>query len=96
MNGDAISRLAVSRATAADPVQEAICLNASWLVPAIARQHDTGGVAMMAWMNAQRRRYRRYGPTQLTRRLPCCPSALQPQKTIATSRIQPIVEIHPA
>ena len=29
-----------------------ICFNADGLVPAIAQQHDTGEVLMMAWMNA--------------------------------------------
>ena len=39
-------------ATSADPVQDAICFDANGLVPAIAQQHDTGEVLMMAWMNA--------------------------------------------
>jgi phosphoribosyl-AMP cyclohydrolase len=30
---------------------EAIAFNAEGLVPAIAQQHDTGAVLMMAWMN---------------------------------------------
>jgi phosphoribosyl-AMP cyclohydrolase len=39
-------------ATSADPVLDAICFDANGLVPAIAQQHDTGEVLMMAWMNA--------------------------------------------
>jgi phosphoribosyl-AMP cyclohydrolase len=40
--------------TAAIPdVLKAICFNADGLVPAIAQQHDTGEVLMMAWMNAE-------------------------------------------
>jgi phosphoribosyl-AMP cyclohydrolase len=35
-----------------DPVLNAICFDANGLVPAIAQQHDTGEVLMMAWMNA--------------------------------------------
>jgi phosphoribosyl-AMP cyclohydrolase len=40
-------------ATSADPVLAAICFDANGLVPAIAQQHDTGEVLMMAWMNAE-------------------------------------------
>jgi phosphoribosyl-AMP cyclohydrolase len=40
-------------ATSADPILEAICFDANGLVPAIAQQHDTGEVLMMAWMNAE-------------------------------------------
>ena len=32
-------------------VLEALCFDANGLVPAIAQQHDTGEVLMMAWMN---------------------------------------------
>ena len=39
-------------ATPADPLLDAICFDANGLVPAIAQQHDTGEVLMMAWMNA--------------------------------------------
>jgi phosphoribosyl-AMP cyclohydrolase len=39
--------------TPADPVLAAICFDANGLVPAIAQQHDTGEVLMMAWMNAE-------------------------------------------
>jgi phosphoribosyl-AMP cyclohydrolase len=39
-------------ATSADPVLSAICFDSNGLVPAIAQQHDTGEVLMMAWMNA--------------------------------------------
>jgi phosphoribosyl-AMP cyclohydrolase len=38
-------------ATSADPVLQAIRFDAIGLVPAIAQQHDTGEVLMMAWMN---------------------------------------------
>ena len=38
--------------TQADAVLAAIRFDASGLVPAIAQQHDTGEVLMMAWMNA--------------------------------------------
>jgi phosphoribosyl-AMP cyclohydrolase len=40
-------------ATRPDPVLEAICFDANGLVAAIAQQHDTGEVLMMAWMNAE-------------------------------------------
>jgi phosphoribosyl-AMP cyclohydrolase len=40
-------------ATSANPVLDAICFDANGLVPAIAQQHDTGEVLMMAWMNAE-------------------------------------------
>ncbi len=36
----------------ADAVLAAVCFDANGLVPAIAQQHDTGEVLMMAWMNA--------------------------------------------
>ncbi len=32
-------------------VLDALCFDANGLVPAIAQQHDTGEVLMMAWMN---------------------------------------------
>jgi phosphoribosyl-AMP cyclohydrolase len=38
--------------TQADVVLAAITFDANGLVPAIAQQHDTGEVLMMAWMNA--------------------------------------------
>lgn len=38
---------------AAETVLAAICFDANGLVPAIAQQHDTGEVLMMAWMNAE-------------------------------------------
>jgi phosphoribosyl-AMP cyclohydrolase len=38
-------------AEAMEQVLEAIAFNAEGLVPAIAQQHDTGAVLMMAWMN---------------------------------------------
>jgi phosphoribosyl-AMP cyclohydrolase len=38
--------------TSADAVVAAITFDANGLVPAIAQQHDTGEVLMMAWMNA--------------------------------------------
>jgi phosphoribosyl-AMP cyclohydrolase len=34
-----------------DKILDAIAFNADGLVPAIAQQHDTGEVLMMAWMN---------------------------------------------
>jgi phosphoribosyl-AMP cyclohydrolase len=40
-------------ATQASPVLAAIRFDADGLVPAIAQQHDTGEVLMMAWMNAE-------------------------------------------
>ncbi len=39
--------------TVADPILAAIHFDANGLVPAIAQQHDTGEVLMMAWMNAE-------------------------------------------
>ena len=36
-----------------DPILAAIAFNADGLVPAIAQQHDTGEVLMMAWMNRE-------------------------------------------
>jgi phosphoribosyl-AMP cyclohydrolase len=39
--------------TQADAVLAAISFDANGLVPAIAQQHDTGEVLMMAWMNAE-------------------------------------------
>ena len=39
--------------TSADAVLSAISFDANGLVPAIAQQHDTGEVLMMAWMNAE-------------------------------------------
>ena len=38
-------------AEALDEVLAAVAFNADGLVPAIAQQHDTGAVLMMAWMN---------------------------------------------
>ena len=40
-------------ATSSDALIAAITFDASGLVPAIAQQHDTGEVLMMAWMNAE-------------------------------------------
>src|ERR1700761_865542 len=37
----------------AEMVLAAICFDSNGLVPAIAQQHDTGEVLMMAWMNAE-------------------------------------------
>src|ERR1700722_8074280 len=39
--------------TPSDAVMAAICFDANGLVPAIAQQHGTGEVLMMAWMNAE-------------------------------------------
>ena len=41
-----------SESRAPDPLS-AICFNASGLVPAVAQQHDTGEVLMLAWMNRE-------------------------------------------
>jgi phosphoribosyl-AMP cyclohydrolase len=38
-------------ATTIAAVLDALCFDANGLVPAIAQQHDTGEVLMMAWMN---------------------------------------------
>ena len=38
--------------TASSPVLDHLKFNADGLIPAIAQQHDTGEVLMMAWMNA--------------------------------------------
>jgi phosphoribosyl-AMP cyclohydrolase len=40
-------------ATQTDAILGAICFNADGLVPAIAQQHDTLEVLMMAWMNPE-------------------------------------------
>ena len=40
-------------ATAIAPILDALCFDANGLVPAIAQQHDTGEVLMMAWMNRE-------------------------------------------
>jgi phosphoribosyl-AMP cyclohydrolase len=49
-----MNEIATQAATAsqADAVLAALCFDANGLVPAIAQQHDTGEVLMMAWMNA--------------------------------------------
>ena len=39
--------------TATDAVLDAIAFNQDGLVPAIAQQHDSGEVLMMAWMNRE-------------------------------------------
>jgi phosphoribosyl-AMP cyclohydrolase len=39
--------------TSANPILEAIRFDANGLVAAIAQQHDTGEVLMMAWMSAE-------------------------------------------
>ena len=43
---------ATPQRTAADAVLDALRFDPAGLVPAIAQQHDTGEVLMMAWMNA--------------------------------------------
>jgi phosphoribosyl-AMP cyclohydrolase len=53
MNEIATSSGAPPAAGSADPVLEAIRFDANGLVPAIAQQHDTGEVLMMAWMNVE-------------------------------------------
>jgi phosphoribosyl-AMP cyclohydrolase len=42
---------ALTAPAAADAIVAALCFDANGLVPAIAQQHDTGEVLMMAWMN---------------------------------------------
>jgi len=39
--------------TAIPTVLDALCFDANGLVPAVAQQHDTGEVLMMAWMNRE-------------------------------------------
>ena len=43
----------VETTAAAEAVLGALCFDANGLLPAIAQQHDTGEVLMMAWMNAE-------------------------------------------
>ena len=43
----------MSENTTHDPILDAITFDANGLVPAIAQQHDTGEVLMMAWMNRE-------------------------------------------
>jgi phosphoribosyl-AMP cyclohydrolase len=38
---------------ATDEILDAVAFNAGGLVPAVAQQHDTGEVLMMAWMNRE-------------------------------------------
>jgi len=38
---------------ATDEILDAVAFNADGLVPAVAQQHDTGEVLMMAWMNGE-------------------------------------------
>ncbi len=40
-------------AVAADAVLDAVAFDAAGLIPAIAQQHDSGEVLMMAWMNRE-------------------------------------------
>jgi phosphoribosyl-AMP cyclohydrolase len=42
-----------ARASAFDAIVAEIAFNADGLVPAIAQQHDTGEVLMLAWMNRE-------------------------------------------
>jgi phosphoribosyl-AMP cyclohydrolase len=53
MNGIATQPAPASAAMPADAVLQAVRFDANGLVPAIAQQHDTGEVLMMAWMNAE-------------------------------------------
>jgi phosphoribosyl-AMP cyclohydrolase len=48
MTGDATTAIIPADITA---VLDALCFDPNGLVPAIAQQHDTGEVLMMAWMN---------------------------------------------
>ena len=41
----------MTQAERPDPVLDAIRFDAAGLVPAVAQQHDTGEVLMLAWMN---------------------------------------------
>lgn len=50
---DTPSPVPVSSAAARAAVLAAVRFDAKGLVPAIAQQHDTGEVLMMAWMNAE-------------------------------------------
>ena len=50
MTEDAITATATAPAGIA-AVLDALCFDANGLVPAIAQQHDTGEVLMLAWMN---------------------------------------------
>lgn len=43
----------MSENTTHHPILDAITFDANGLVPAIAQQHDTGEVLMMAWMNRE-------------------------------------------
>src|ERR1700687_6082011 len=49
MNKNAIP----TQAATPDELLAAICFDANGLVPAVAQQHDTGEVLMMAWMNRE-------------------------------------------
>jgi phosphoribosyl-AMP cyclohydrolase len=51
MTDDAITTRQTINPTAIDAVLDALCFDANGLVPAVAQQHDTGEVLMMAWMN---------------------------------------------
>ena len=50
MSQDATTAVAPATITS---VLEALCFDANGLVPAIAQQHDSGEVLMMAWMNRE-------------------------------------------
>lgn len=50
---DTPSSLPITSAEARAAVLAAVHFDAKGLVPAIAQQHDTGEVLMMAWMNAE-------------------------------------------
>jgi phosphoribosyl-AMP cyclohydrolase len=52
MNQNAIPGGTESPPMPSDPILNAITFDTNGLVPAIAQQHDTGEVLMMAWMNA--------------------------------------------
>ncbi len=53
MNEITTQAVTTPAAIQSDAVLAAICFDANGLVPAIAQQHDTGQVLMMAWMNAE-------------------------------------------
>ncbi len=54
MTEDATTAIdAVLAATAIDAVLATLCFDAQGLVPAVAQQHDSGEVLMLAWMNRE-------------------------------------------
>ena len=62
MNEITTQAVTTPAAIQSDAVLAAICFDANGLVPAIAQQHDTGEVLMMAWMNRAQSIRRRWPP----------------------------------